>query len=135
MKKIFLLLIFILLFSNFVYGVPELPMIISGDVYINEKPAKIGTEVSAKVNDKEVVKIKTTESGKFTILLQKLNEGDEVKLYVNGIYSEQSISYKNGNFKQLILKVKKSYLVYYLLGGIAILAIIIIIWKLSKKKN
>lgn len=110
-------------------------MITSGDVYINEKPAKIGTQVSARVNNEEVAETKTTETGKFTLLLQKLNENDIVKIYVDGIDSQQSISYKSGDFRQLTLKVEKSSIFYCILGGVAILAILIIIWKVKSKKK
>ena len=129
--SIFLLIV--ICFSNLISAVPELPMIVTGNVSINDNPAKIGTSVSAEVNGQEVSKIKTTEAGKFTFLLQKLNKGDEVEIYVDGIDTSQNISYTSSDFKQLTLKVEKSYLIYYIIGTIAVLAIIIIIWKLRKK--
>ena len=118
----------IIILSQFVSAIPELPMIVSGDVSINDKPAKIGTQVSAEVNGKEITSMKTTEAGKFTLLLQKLNENDNAEFYVDGIDSGQNVIYKSGDFKQLNLKVEKSYLIYYIAGGIAILTIILIIW-------
>ncbi|MDO8516849.1 MAG: hypothetical protein Q7S33_01880 [Nanoarchaeota archaeon] len=136
MKKIYFLILFILIiltFSKLISAVPELPMIVSGNVSINENPAKIGTEISAELNGKEIVKVKTTEKGKFSLLLQKLNKGDEVEIYVDNIYSGQKIVYTSSDFKQLDLKVEKSYILYYVIGGIIALAVILIIWKLKKK--
>lgn len=126
-------LVSIIICSNFISAVPELPMIVSGNVSINDKPAKIGTQVSAEVNGKEIIKFKTTEIGKFTILLQKLNEGDNIKLYIDGIDSQQNISYKSSDFKQLSLKVEKPYLIYYIIGVVIALVIISIVWKQKKR--
>src|SRR3989344_9432337 len=99
-QKIYLLILSvltILIFSKFISAIPELPTIVSGEVYINEKPAKIGTEIKAELNGNEIVKTKTIEKGKFTILLQNLKENDSVKFYVNNIDSGQSVFYKSGD--------------------------------------
>jgi len=130
------LFLFLLIISlGFVSAVPQLPMIVTGNVSINDNPAKIGTEISAVVNGEKVIEIETTEKGKFNFLLQKLNEGDEAKLYVDGIYSEQTISYKNGDFQQLSLKADKSYLFYYLGAALILILGTGIIWKYRKPKK
>lgn len=114
-------------------------MIVSGEVYINEKPAKAGTEITAFVKGEEVSKFEVTEKGKFTLLLQKLNENDNVSFYVENIYSGESVTYKSGGFEQLTLKVEKSYLVYYL--RVALILLIgagFFIWKrklIQRKKR
>lgn len=135
--KVFPLFLFLLIISSgFVFAAPpQLPMIVSGDVSINDRFAKIGTEISAIINGEKVIEIETSEKGKFSFLLQKLNEGDVAKLYVDGIYTNQSISYKSGDFQQLSLKVDKSYLFYYL--GVALILILGtgIIWKYKKPKR
>ncbi|MDO8622706.1 MAG: hypothetical protein Q7R52_00500 [archaeon] len=128
--SVFFLVVVICL--KIVSAVPELPMIVSGNVSINDKPAKIGTSVSVELNGKEIIKVKTTEIGKFTILLQKLNEENNITIYVDGIDSSQSIAYKSGDFRQLSLKVEKSYLIYYIIGVVIALAIIFIAWKPKK---
>jgi len=131
--KIFSLGLFLLIISSsLVVAVPELPMIISGEVYINENPAKAGTEITAFVNGEEVSKFEVSEAGKFTILLQKLEEGQEVGFYVDGIFTNESVSYKSSGFEQLTLKVEKSYLIYYL--GVALILLIagLLIWKRKK---
>ena len=139
MKKnfVFLLVVFlmsIIFFSHFVLTVPEipqLPMIVSGEVYINDKPAKIGTEITAKIGE-EVTSLEVSEEGKFTLLLQKLEENQEVRFYVDGISANESISYKSGGFEQLTLKIEKSYLIYYLGAALILLITGFLIWKRKK---
>lgn len=126
-------LILILLSLTFITAVPQLPMIITGEVYINEKPAKIGTEITVILKGDEVVQTEITEKGKFNLLLQKLSEGDEVEFYVDNINSEESVIYQSGDFKQLTLKVEKSYLIYYFGGVMLLLVIGFLIWKRKRK--
>jgi len=135
--KAFPLFLFLLIISlSFVFATPpQLPMIVSGDAYINDNLAKIGTEITAVVNGEKVIEIETTEKGKFNFLLQKLNEGDVAKLYVDGIDANQNISYKSGDFKQLTLKVDKSYLFYYLGAALILILGTGIIWKYKKPKK
>ncbi|MEX2017580.1 MAG: hypothetical protein WD876_03845 [Candidatus Pacearchaeota archaeon] len=142
MKKPFSLifvLIILLSFSFINAAPPQLPMIVSGDVYINDNPAKIGTEITAMFNDEEVASSEVSEVGKFTLLLQKLEEGQEIQVFVDGIYTNESIFYKSGDFQQLTLKVEKSYLIYYF--GVALVLLIagLLIWKqkstLKRKKK
>ncbi len=142
MKKnfVFLLVVFlmsIIFFSHFVLAVPELPMIVSGDVYINDKPAKIGTEITAKMEGEEVVSVEISEKGSYTFLLQKLEGKGVIKLYVDDIDTGESVTYESGGFEQLTLKVEKSYLVYYLGVALVLLIIGIVIWKqkLTKKRR
>lgn len=125
---IFLFLLIIC--SGFVLAAPpELPMIISGNVSINDKPAKVGTDIIAILNGEQVSETEVSEAGTFTILLQKLEEGQEVGFYIDGIDTNQTISYKSGDFQQLTLKVEKSSLTYYLIGLIIAIIIISLIWK------
>mgnify|MGYP000736604367 CR=1 FL=1 len=139
MKKLFFFFLILIISSSFVFAVPELPVIVSGGVYINEKPAKAGTEITAFVKGEEVSKFEVTEKGKFTLLLQKLNENDNVSFYVDNIYSGESVTYESGGFEQLTLKIEKSYLVYYL--GVALILLIgagFFIWKrklIQRKKR
>jgi len=136
MKKISLFLFLLIINLVFVSAVPELPMLITGEVYINNHPARAGTEISAMINGNEVAKTEISDAGKFTLLLQKLNEGDEIKLYVDGIDTKESILYKSGDFKQLTLKVEKSYVIYYAGGtALALLALAgVITWRKKRKR-
>ncbi|MFH1918146.1 MAG: hypothetical protein ABIJ14_03545 [Nanoarchaeota archaeon] len=135
MKTSSLFLLILILSISPIYAVPELPMIISGDAYINDKPAGIGTEITVMANGEEINKIQTTETGKFNLILQKLANNQSVDFYVDGISANESISYKSGDFKQLSLKVEKSYLVYYF--GVTLLLLIGagIIWKGKSTKK
>ena len=133
MRKLFLFFLIFAISLSFAYSIPELPMIISGDVLINEKPAKIGTEITAVKNNQIIEKVEITEKGKFTLLLQKLNENDKVDFYVEGIPTQQNINYKSGDYKQLSLKVEKHVFFYYMTGGLIALTAVLIIWKLKRK--
>lgn len=128
--KLFFFFIFLIISLNLIYAVPEFPMIVSGNAYINEKPAETGTEITALVNGNRIANSKVNNKGKFNLLLQKLNEGDIVKFYVDNIDTMKNVTYKSGDFKQLTLKAEKSYFVYYF-GVVLILLIgmIFFIWK------
>lgn len=132
--KAFPLFFFLLIISSsFVLAAPpELPMIVSGDVYINDKPARVGTEITAKIGEEEITSVKVSEKGNYTFLLQKLEGEGVIKLYVDDIDTGESVTYESGGFEQLTLKVEKSYLVYYL--GVALVLLIIgsLIWKRKK---
>jgi len=140
MKFLLLFLFLLIICSGFILAAPpELPMIISGDVYINDKPAKAGTEVIAVLNGEQVSETEVGEAGKFTLLLQKLEEGQEIEFYVDGIFTNESISYESSGLEQLTLKVEKSYLIYYLGVALILLIVGLLIWKqkliLKQKKK
>ena len=139
MKTFSLLLFLLIISSSFVLAAPpELPMIVSGEVYINEKPAKVGTGITAFVDGEEFASSEINEAGMFTILLQKLEEGQKVEFYVDEIFTNESISYESSGFEQLTLKVEKSYLFYYLGVAIVLLVAGLLIWKrklISKRKK
>ena len=131
--KFFSILFLLLIFSvSLISAVPELPMIVAGDVYINDKPAKVGTDIIAKISGEKIVEFEVTEKGKFNLLLQKLDKGDEVEFFVNKINSGQSVIYNSGDFEQLTLKVEQSYLIYYIIGFVILLGVIFRIWKRKK---
>jgi len=132
MKKFFLFFLILIILTSSTYAIPSLPHILAGDVLINNKPAKVGTEITAVKDGKIIEKIEVTEKGKFKLLLQKLNEGDKVQLYVDSIPTLETINYKSGDFKQLTLKVEKHYSFYYLTGGLIALIAILLIWKLKR---
>lgn len=130
------LFLLVLIFSiSLISAVPQLPMIVTGNVSINDKPAKIGTEITAVVNEEKVIEIEITEKGKFSLLLQKLEEGQKVDFYIEGIYTNESVLYKNGDFQQLSLKAEKSYLIYYLGVALVLILGVGIIWKYKKPKK
>ena len=133
MKNLFLIVLLILIAGfSIVSAIPELPMIVNGEVYINDKPAKIGTEIKAILGEDVVSEFEVTERGKFNLLLQKLDKSDEVEFFVDDIYTNQSVIYQSGDFQQLTLKVEKSFLIYYLGGVVLLLIGGFLIWKQKK---
>ncbi len=136
MKKLFLFFIFLIISVSFVTAVPKLPVIVSGKVYINDKIAPIGTEITAITDGKEVANFKVATKGEFSFLIQKLEEGKLIKFYVDGIDTNVEVDYKSGDFQNLDLAVEKSYSIYVIGGLIALLialGVIFLIWKLKRK--
>jgi len=137
MKKLFLFFLILIISISFVNAVPNLPVIISGKVYINEKVAPVGTEITAIADGKEVANFEVAAEGQFSFLIQKLEEGKLVKFYVDGIYSGKSLNYKSGEFEKFDLNVEKIDQSYYIVGGLIALLIvigaIIVIWKVKRK--
>ncbi len=136
MKKFFLFFLFLIITISFVNAIPNLPVIISGKVYINEKIAPIGTEITAITDGKEVANFKVATKGEFSFLIQKLEEGKLIKFYVDCIDTNVEVDYKSGDFQNLDLAVEKSYSIYVIGGLIALLialGVIFLIWKLKRK--
>lgn len=132
MKKFLFLFLFLIIYLSSVSAVPQLPMIINGDVTINEKPAKTGTIITAKVDNKEISRTEVTKEGYYVLLIQKPVEGN-IKLFVDNIDTEEILSWKQGDYKDINLNVKKSYLIYYITGILIVL--IIITWFLKKRRK
>lgn len=132
---LFSITLFILLSSLFVAtALPELPMIISGNVYINDKVAKDGTKITAKIGDKEIADA-VASKGRFTLLLQQLKKNAVVRFYVDDIDANTDVKYESTGYKTLELRVKKSSIAPYLIAtliALVIFAILILKWKSSK---
>ena len=135
---LFSIVIFILLNSSFVAtALPELPMIISGNVYINDRIAKDGTKITAKIGDKEVANA-VASKGQFTLLLQQIEKNAVVRFYVDNIDANTEIKYESTGYKTLELRVKKASINPYLITtliALVIFAILILKWKSSKIKK
>ena len=127
MKKTFIL--FFLLVLNLIYLVhaaaPQLPMTISGDVAINEKPAKAGIEITAKINGKVVKSYNLPQDGYYAIPLQNAEPNDVVVMYVKGIKAAET-TFDYGKVEKLNLDVKDMAGLYYA-GGISLLIILAVI--------
>lgn len=135
--KIYFLFLFIFIISiSFVNAAPELPMIVSGKVYINEEIAPVGTAITAIADGKEVANFEVATEGQFSFLIQKLEENKLVKFYVGGIDTNVEVNYKSGDFQNLDLAVEKTDLGYNKVGGLIALLIalvtIYLIWRLKK---
>ena len=128
----------IILNSVFVVtALPELPMIISGNVYINDKIAADGTKITAKIGDKEIANA-VASKGQFTLLLQQIEKNAVVRFYVDGIDTNTDVTYESTGYKTLELRVKKASITPYLTAAfiaLVIFAILILKWKSSKTKS
>ncbi len=109
-------------------GISKIPMIISGKAYINKELSPQGTEIVAKVKGETIDETKVDENGRFGFALLDLEEGDKIEFYINGIYTKQSINYKESSFEKIILKIETNYLKYYL-AGFAVLLTALILWQ------
>lgn len=140
-SKLWIFFFILLVLSIATFSLPEMPMIIDGKAYINEKPAQEGTKVSAFADGKEIYSAKTDSDGKFSLLIQKINEGTQIEIRVDGIKSDNLIQYKSGDFKILELSVERKIPETVVIVGIIALIIIIIgvliaLWlKKSRRKK
>jgi len=115
-------------------------MIIDGKAYINEKLAQEGTKVSAIADGKEIYSAKTDSDGKFSLLIQKINEGTQIEIRVDGIKSDKLIQYKSGDFKSIELSVERKIPETAILIGIAaiiimILGVLIALWLKKSRRT
>ncbi|MDP7141039.1 MAG: hypothetical protein QF362_03960 [Candidatus Woesearchaeota archaeon] len=108
-------------------AIPGPPMIVIGSVYINEKPAEVGTMVTAEVNGEKIVGFSVVTEGEYHIFLQELKNNDEVKFSIDGISTGAVIKYKSNGLENLDISVKKPN--YYIPVGMAVLIIGLFLWK------
>ncbi len=139
-SKLCIFFIFLLVLSIIAFSLPEMPMIIDGKAYINEKLAQEGTKVSAIADGKEIYSAKTDSDGKFSLLIQKINEGTQIEIRVDGIKSDKLIQYKSGDFKSIELSVERKIPETAILIGIAaiiimILGVLIALWLKKSRRT
>ena len=142
MKKfVFLLIGGLFLFSSFVFAqeVPGLPMIIQGEVMINNQIAPENTLVTAMVGDEVVREFTLIENGNYILTLSSID--GQVDFYVNNIFTNQSINFESGKVIDLDLNVNVKHLniIYWIFGIILVLVIIFFLiskfWKSKHFKN
>ena len=135
-KPIFYFLIF-LVSINSILAVPQLPMVLSGDVNINNKPAKVGTSVEVKIDDNIVKTIEVKNKGLYTLTFQGEN-GDNVGVFVNGVEAYSGV-YESGKVEKTELNVDIKGEVNYFVWGVIVLIFLIVISfvipKIFKKKK
>lgn len=100
-KRISLWLIGLILLSPYVgmAQIPELPLVIEGEVSIGGSPAPNGTVVSAFMDGAERTRYIVTNPGKYALAVSGSNAADKnktVKLFVNGIDTSSTIVWKSG---------------------------------------
>ncbi|TKJ17067.1 hypothetical protein CEE44_00850 [Candidatus Woesearchaeota archaeon B3_Woes] len=138
--KIFFIFFIFFLLLNFVSSAepPKLPMIISGEVLINEKPAKVGTIITAKIDEQKITSVEVSKKGHYTLLIQEPTE-KLINLYVNEINTDKTVKYGVGKIEQIDLLItqetpNKNKLFFIIPIILLILIIFILLWGKKKKK-
>ncbi|MBC8521646.1 MAG: hypothetical protein H8D26_06620 [Methanomicrobia archaeon] len=120
-KRLIAILTISMLFLSFLsvanaFDLPTLPTEFCGFVEANGKPAPVGTEIVAKINDEVRGKILIKEEGKYggagkfdeKLRVQGDDEeiGGDITFWVNGLKTEQTSKYEPGAFNPLNLIAK-----------------------------
>jgi len=118
-------LIFLFLFPiGFAQNLPLMPMIISGNVTINRKPAPLGTTIIAKIDDKIVSNFTVVHKGVYVLTIQG-NENDigkPIRFYVNGICEKKTLTFEPGEIKENFnLEVRRIPILYIVAGSAIII--------------
>jgi hypothetical protein len=125
MKGLFLIFFLIILSFSLVYGTPQLPLTVDGQVVINGNTAKSGTKVELKIDEKVVKTLEIGKNGRFVTPIEG-SSGDVVEIYVNGIKSSEVI-FEHGKIEKINLDVE-DYRLLYILGGILFVVIVGVVW-------
>ncbi len=130
MKKYFFLFLIFLILINIVSSAesPKLPTIISGKVLINDKLAKEGTEISARINNETISETIISEKGSYTLLIQEPTD-KLINLYVNDVNTNKTVKWGAGQIEIIDLAItQETSNKFYLIIPLIIL-ILIIFWK------
>ncbi|MEK6808926.1 MAG: hypothetical protein AABY14_04525 [Nanoarchaeota archaeon] len=111
---------FLLLFISLVSAIPQLPMILSGEVIVDSDPAKKGTIISARVNGKEMNNYVVVKDGYYTLSVIA-KEGEIIDIYVNNKRSASAI-FSTGAVESLTLN-SKSFPAVYMIALISLIVI------------
>lgn len=131
---VLLFVLVILVSAQTVSAIPELPMIMSGKVYIDDEIAPEGTKLIAKSGKTIIADVTIAQDGSYSLLLQDMQKGDKARFYVNGLKSDPEVFYESSSYEEIDIRAKTPP--YALYAGGAVLAaggIAGIIWK--KKKS
>lgn len=109
---------FLLLFVSLVSAIPQLPMILSGEVMVDSNPAKKGTIISARVNGREMNNYVVVKEGYYTLLVTA-KEDEIIDIYVNNKKSASTI-FSTGAVESLTLN-SKSFPAVYIIALISLI--------------
>ena len=97
---------------------PVLPCSFYGNITIDEKPAPVGTEITAKMDNKTYGNITVTEEGRYggaggfdpklVVVGTAEDENKNVSFYVDGAKAEENATWNSGGVRYLDLSVKKA---------------------------
>ena len=125
-QKSFTTIVFILFFiisQASAMEAPILPTIIKGDLTIDNKPAPIGTTITAEIDGIPMGLSKTTQKGIYVIAVGGGFENNEkhITLYVNNIKTDTNTTWSSGKVETIDLAVTKSNTRYYIYALVAAL--------------
>lgn len=85
---------------------PSLPCFIEGEVKINDAPAPPGTVVTAEIEGDVKDTCTLKESGeRYSLTVDGPSGGKEIRIYVNGVFSGESVEWKSGETYNIDLAV------------------------------
>lgn len=95
---------------------PVLPCSFYGNITLDEEPAPVGTEITAKMDNKTCGNITVTEEGRYgvsgfgpklAVMGTAEDENKNVSFYVDGDKAKENATWNSGGVKYLDLSVKK----------------------------
>ncbi len=107
-RKLLILFVLSILFILLFVNVNAYKIAIGGELIIDGKPASIGTEVIAKVNNIELGRCTVEKEGAYMVTINNA-EGyvyKYVDLYVNGIKIDKRVMLKTNRFENLNIDLK-----------------------------
>ena len=132
MHKHKLLLFFLIILSFSVAAVPQLPMVVNGDVIVNEKPANVGTKITAEIDGSVVEEFKVFKEGQYLMSIDDGKNGDNVELFVNGIKAA-NVEYGLEKIEEIDLSVQDNRFLYTFIAiGLILIIGGIILFKFRK---
>ena len=96
---------------------PVLPCAFYGNITVDDKPAPVGTEIAAKMDNKTYGNITVTEEGRYggaggfdpklVVIGTAGDENKNISFYVDGAKAEENATWHSGETYNLDLSVKK----------------------------
>jgi len=109
-----------------VSAIPELPLIVKGEVKVDGKDAPTGTEIRAEMDEKQAATFAVAKEGEFAFTINRNDAVNKtVSFYVNDMKAEQTAMWGSGEVEELNLSVGKQGRAWWYVTGIVIAAIII----------
>lgn len=118
--------------------IPPIPMFVKGDVYINEKPAPIGTVIEAKIGGKVKANFTVGEKGKFAfpISAEGKDSGKDIVFYADDIPANSTLVLRSGDIiDDASIYITKETKTNKWLGFALVIILLIIIYFLIKRKK
>jgi hypothetical protein len=105
---IYKLILFVIISANISSAVPAIPMVISGNVSINDEPAPVGTEVKALMDGDVLGSYVVLKKGIYGMIVENRPGIKSFDIYVNGIKSGTTAWSSEPKILNLAITVKGS---------------------------